>query len=55
MDTNDQMFIDLAALGKADWLVTGDKNLLVMAPAFGRPIVTAESLLAQLGEVRAKD
>ena len=53
-DTNDQIFIELAAIGKADWLVTGDKDLLVMAPEFERPIVTAELLLAQLGEVRAK-
>ncbi len=54
-DANDQMFIELAAVGKADWLMTGDKDLLVMAPELERPIVTAEFLLAQLGEVRAKD
>ncbi|MES2102225.1 MAG: putative toxin-antitoxin system toxin component, PIN family [Pseudomonadota bacterium] len=54
-DANDQMFIELAAVGKADWLVTGDKDLLVLAAEFERPIVTAELLLAQLGEVRAKD
>jgi len=48
-DVNDQMFIELAAVGKADWLVTGDKDLLVLAPAFGQRIVTAEVLLATLG------
>ena len=30
-DANDQMFIELAAVGKADWLVTGDKDLLETA------------------------
>jgi predicted nucleic acid-binding protein len=29
--------------------VTGDKDLLVLAPAFGLRIVTAEVLLAALG------
>ena len=48
-DANDPMFIELAAVGKAAWLVTGDKGLLVLAPAFGGRIVTAEALLATLG------
>jgi putative PIN family toxin of toxin-antitoxin system len=48
-DANDQMFIELAAAGKADFLVTGDKDLLVLAPEFGRPIVTADAFLAHLG------
>ena len=52
-DANDQMFIELAAVGKADWLVTGDKDLLVMAAEFSRPIVTAEAFLARLDEGRA--
>ena len=47
-DANDQMFIELAAVGKADLLVTGDKDLLVLAPTFGRQIVTAEAFLASL-------
>jgi uncharacterized protein len=51
-DANDQMFIELAAVGKADWLVSGDKDLLAMAPAFKRPIVTAEGFLAQLEPLR---
>ena len=46
-DVNDQMFIELAAVGKAEFLVTGDKDLLVMAPEFGR-IVTAEVFVATL-------
>ena len=48
-DANDQMFIELAAVGQADWLVTGDKGLLVLAPAFGQRIVTAEAFLATRG------
>ncbi|HEY8709707.1 MAG TPA: putative toxin-antitoxin system toxin component, PIN family [Burkholderiaceae bacterium] len=42
-DTNDQMFIELAAVGKADYLVTGDKDLLVLAADFGDRIVSAEA------------
>jgi uncharacterized protein len=48
-DADDQMFLALAAVGKADYLVTGDKDLLVLAPDFKRPIVTADTFLAQLG------
>ncbi|HEY8709265.1 MAG TPA: putative toxin-antitoxin system toxin component, PIN family [Burkholderiaceae bacterium] len=48
-DANDQMFIELAAAGKADFLLTGDKDLLVLAPEFGRRIVTAEAYLDHLG------
>ena len=49
-DVNDQMFIELAAVGRADWLVTGDKDLLVLAGQFNRPIVTAEAFLKRLTE-----
>lgn len=48
-DANDQMFIALAAVGKADFLVTGDKDLLVLATAFGGRIVTAEAIVEGLG------
>ena len=47
-DAHDQMFIELAAAGKADFLVTGDQDLLVLAPAFNRRIVTAEVFLTML-------
>ena len=47
-DANDQMFLELAAVGKADFLVTGDKNLLVLASEFRRSIVTAEAFLGGL-------
>ena len=49
-DPNDQMFIELAAVGKAGFLVTGDKDLLVMAPEFRGRLVTAEVFLAALDE-----
>jgi uncharacterized protein len=48
-DANDQMFIELAAVGKADFLVTGDKDLVALAAGFSRRIVTAEAFLAALG------
>lgn len=47
-DANDQMFIELAATGKADFLVTGDKDLLALAPAFGWRIIQAEAFLLSL-------
>ena len=47
-DANDQMFIELAAVGKADLLVTGDQDVLVLAPMFNRRIVTAEVFLTRL-------
>jgi uncharacterized protein len=49
-DPNDRMFIELAAAGRADFLVTGDKDLLALAKAFDRPIVTVDTFLAGLGE-----
>ena len=49
-DLNDQMFIELAAVGKADFLVTGDKDLLVLASEFKRPIVGADMFLKQLAD-----
>ena len=48
-DVADQAFIELAAAGKADFLVTGNKDLLVLAAEFGHRIVTADAFLARLG------
>ncbi len=48
-DVHDQPFLELAAVGKADFLVTGDRDLLVLAPEFSRAIVTAEEFLGRLG------
>jgi uncharacterized protein len=49
-DVNDQMFIELTAVGKADFLVTGDKDLLMLASEFRRPIVGADVFLKQLAD-----
>jgi putative PIN family toxin of toxin-antitoxin system len=48
-DPDDQMFVELAWAGKADFLVTGDKDLLALAPAFARAIVTPDAFLDRLG------
>ena len=47
-DTHDQMFLELAAAGKADFLVTGDRDLLSLASEFSRSIVTADVFLGGL-------
>ena len=44
-DVNDQIFLELVAMGKADFLVTGDRDLLALAAVFDRPIVTADAFL----------
>ena len=50
-DEGDVPFLQLALAGKADALVTGDKDLLVLAGAFCCPIVTADAFLAGFSEV----
>jgi putative PIN family toxin of toxin-antitoxin system len=47
-NANDQMFIELAAAGKADFLVSGDKDLLVLSPQFSGRIVTADAFIERL-------
>lgn len=44
-DQFDVPFLQLALMGKADYLVTGDRDLLSLARAFACPIVTAGKLL----------
>lgn len=41
-DVDDQMFLQLADSGKADYLVTGDRDLLIMDELFPFQIVTPE-------------
>ncbi|MBU1224505.1 MAG: putative toxin-antitoxin system toxin component, PIN family [Gammaproteobacteria bacterium] len=41
-DPFDQPFLQLAVAGKADYLVSGDQDLLSLADQFKCPIVTAE-------------
>ena len=47
-DPFDQPFLELATVGRADFLVSGDRDLLALAPTFSRPIVTAAALLERL-------
>lgn len=50
-DPCDVPFLELAVAGKADCLVTGDRDVLVLGRRFSRPIVTAEQFLQTLGSV----
>lgn len=43
-DPHDLPFLHLAYAGRADWLVTGDSDLLALANAFTVPVVTPAAL-----------
>jgi putative PIN family toxin of toxin-antitoxin system len=47
-DLHDLPFLQLALAGKADCLVTGDQDLLILAEKFSRPIITAEQFINKL-------
>lgn len=47
-DAGDNKFLELAICGKADWLVSGDKDLLVLNPFQGIPILTANEFLKKV-------
>ncbi|MHB8147360.1 MAG: putative toxin-antitoxin system toxin component, PIN family [Vulcanimicrobiaceae bacterium] len=47
-DLNDRMFLILAAVGKADALVTGDRALLALADQVATPILKPATFLAQI-------
>ncbi len=47
-DPLDEPFLHLALVGKADYLVTGDRDLLSLVDSFACPIVTAEQFLSTL-------
>lgn len=47
-DPSDVPFLQLALAGKADFLVTGDRDLLALAAQFGCPIVTPDPFLKAL-------
>jgi uncharacterized protein len=47
-DPLDQPFLQLAVAGKADYLVSGDQDLLLLADRFDCPIVSAEPFLKML-------
>lgn len=48
-DVKDDYLLALARDGKADFLITGDKDLLVLNPFEATQIVTLNEFLAQLG------
>jgi uncharacterized protein len=45
-DPYDEQFLHLAIFGRADYLVTGDQDLLSLSDIFDCPIVTAEQFLS---------
>ena len=47
-DPHDRPFLELAVAGRADALVTGDKDLLALARTFPIPILNPASALATL-------
>jgi predicted nucleic acid-binding protein len=47
-DAFDVIFLELALAGKADALVTGDKDLLSLAGKLACPILSAERFLSTL-------
>lgn len=47
-DPADAPFLQLAMTGRADFLVTGDRDLLELAPRFARAIVTPAEFLKTL-------
>ena len=49
-DPFDLSFLQLTIVGKADHLVTGDKDLLSLAGTFACPIITAEQFLDLLAK-----
>ena len=48
-DPADVPFLHLAVTGRADYLVTGDKDLLAIAPKFECPIITPHEFLRLRG------
>lgn len=45
-DPKDDQVLELAVCGRADWIITGDADLLVLDPFRGIRIVTAADFLA---------
>ena len=46
-DPKDDQFLEVAITGRANFLVTGDKDLLVLHPFRGVPILTPAAFLAE--------
>ena len=50
-DPKDNQFLELAVNGQADFIVTGDEDLLVLHPFRAIPILTPRDFLHVLEEV----
>ena len=50
-DPDDDKFIETAQIGRADFIVSGDRHLLKLGSAAGVPVITAREFLHQLGGV----
>ena len=46
-DPKDDKLLETALLGRADCLVTGDQDLLVMSPFHGIPILSPNGMIGQ--------
>ena len=51
-DPRDRPFLELAAASQADALVTGDGDLLALAPVFSIPIITPATLRSRIANSR---
>jgi putative PIN family toxin of toxin-antitoxin system len=49
-DPDDDKFLEVAVNGKADALITGDTDLLVLDPFEGIPIITPAACLTKIGD-----
>lgn len=49
-DPHDRPFLQLSVIGKADYLVTGDQDLLCLADRFSPPIIEVKRFLQWLSE-----
>jgi len=47
-DPDDDKLLEIAVVGRADYLVTGDQDLLILDPFQGIPILTPAEFLAAL-------
>jgi len=54
-DPKDDKFLELAVNGGADYIVSGDENLLVLDPFRGIPILTPDNFLDALSEDRPEE
>lgn len=49
-DPKDNKFLELAVDGAADWIVSGDQDLLVLNPFRGIPVITPQEFLEEFGQ-----